>query len=59
MWSLIATVAYLEQLRPHEEYLWNNRYGKLMELFKETNKGSPMDIAPGFGEVVQTVFVII
>lgn len=48
MWSLMATVAYLEHLHPHQEHLWNNRYGQLMALFKETNKGSPIDIAPGF-----------
>lgn len=57
MWPLMATVAYLEQLRPHDEQLWDSRYEKLMAFFEETNKRSFIDIAGGFGEVVQTVFV--
>ena len=57
MWPLITTMAYLEQLCPHDKHIWNNRYEKLLAVFDETNKSSSIETARGFREVVQTVFV--
>lgn len=58
MWAQMATLAYLEELHPNEpSSQWKNRYEKLMRVFDELNKTSLNEIANGFGEVIQKVFL--